>query len=63
MSYTTIDGVTTGGKTERRISALKRLEKQLVTVKKVNKERDTVDLTITDVIRINKEINILKSKI
>jgi hypothetical protein len=65
---TTINGVFEGGKNLRRRNALRRLEAQLKSGKKPLEsarlsERVMQDLTESDIKRIKKEIEILKSKI
>lgn len=47
----------------RRVDAIKRLKAQLESGKKRNKENLIVDLTDKDVKRINKELEILKTRI
>ena len=58
--------LTTGGVKNRKISALARLEKQLVKGTKTQPKPDTgleLPLTEQNVFRINQEINTLKEKI
>lgn len=52
-----------GVKKRRQISALERLEKQLQSGMKKTDWRTTIELTSKDIIRIKKEIEILKSRV
>lgn len=60
---TTINGVFEGGINLRRRSALKRLQEQLKSGKKPDKQGNLIALTESDIKRIKKEIEILKSRI
>lgn len=60
---TTINGVFEGSVNLRRRNALKRLQEQLKSGKKPDKQGNFIALTESDIKRIEKEIEILKSRI
>ena len=60
---TTINGVFEGSVNLRRRNALKRLQEQLKSGKKPDKQGNFIVLTESDIKRIEKEIEILKSRI
>lgn len=60
---TTINGVYTGAARERRRIALARLQNQLKSGKKPDKNGNPVDLLGSDITRIKKEIETLQSRI